>query len=238
MNVHVAIDGIRQAPQSESDVRAKIARGEIPATALCWREGWTDWKTVGSVYAADFPTETTSGASPEAVAPPPAVDAEAMRRTHLNHEASVKSIGTLYFLGAIVCILAGVSGLVAALAGPGQVQSETNDTTAVISFLLLLGMGAVQFQVGRWLRVLNPRARTPTTLLACLGLLAFPLGTLINAYILYLVRSQKGAMVFSPDYAAVVAATPHIKYKTSLLAWVALIIVIAVVVGMVVAAAN
>ena len=34
--------------------------------------------------------------------------------------------------------------------------------------------------------------------------------------------SQKGRTVFSEEYARAIRATPHLKYKTSLLAWVVL----------------
>ena len=46
------------------------------------------------------------------IAIPPPSDMEAARRLMLNHEASVKSIGTLFFLGAIfVIIIGGLSAL-------------------------------------------------------------------------------------------------------------------------------
>jgi hypothetical protein len=58
--------------------------------------------------------------------------------------------------------------------------------------------------------------------LSCFGLLGFPIGTLISAYFLYLLSSQKGVYIFSPEYARVIAATPHIKYKTSIIGWILL----------------
>jgi hypothetical protein len=78
------------------------------------------------------------------------------------------------------------------------------------------------FFMGRALRTLRPGVRIPTVILAGLGLLGFPLGTLINGYILWLVLSKKGQFIFSPEYPAIVKATPHVKYRTSLLAWIAL----------------
>jgi len=47
-------------------------------------------------------------------------------------------------------------------------------------------------------------------------------GTLINGYILWLVLSKKGRFILSKDYAAIVAATPHVKYRTSpwILVWI------------------
>jgi hypothetical protein len=38
---------------------------------------------------------------------------------------------------------------------------------------------------------------------------------IIPGYILYLLLSPKGSMVFSPEYWEAIERTPHIKYKTS-----------------------
>jgi hypothetical protein len=41
-------------------------------------------------------------------------------------------------------------------------------------------------------------------------------------YILYLLFSKKGATVFSEEYQRVIAATPEIKYRTSIVIWILL----------------
>ena len=61
---------------------------------------------------------------------------------------------------------------------------------------------------------------------------------IIPAYILYLLLSSKGAMVFSTEYKEIIARTPHVKYRTSCIVWGALIvlgvvILLAVVAGLV-----
>ncbi|HKB60455.1 MAG TPA: hypothetical protein VKC56_10480, partial [Gallionellaceae bacterium] len=63
--------------------------------------------------------------------------------------------------------------------------------------------------------------------LAGLGLLGFPFGTVISAFILYLLFSKKGAMVFSDEYKQVIADTPDIKYRTSIIVWIFLALLIA-----------
>ena len=50
-------------------------------------------------------------------------------------------------------------------------------------------------------------AAAAALVLLVLGLLGFPIGTLISAYGLWLVLSAKGRVVLSPEYAAIVAAT-------------------------------
>jgi hypothetical protein len=49
---HIAIEGRKQGPLNEAEVREKIARGELKPTDLCWREGWQEWRRVDAVFAA------------------------------------------------------------------------------------------------------------------------------------------------------------------------------------------
>ena len=56
--------------------------------------------------------------------------------------------------------------------------------------------------------------------LSAIGLLGFPIGTLISAYFLYLLVSEKGKVVFSDEYKEVIRKTPHIRYKTSIVVWI------------------
>lgn len=213
MQIHVAINGNRLPPQSEEQLRAKVAAGEIPADALCWHEGWSDWRPVSQAYPDLF----AGGVAVPPPVPAAPVDAEAIRRAHLSHEASLRAVGALYLLGSGLLTFAAVASLITLV---GETPApETEDVSLVVAVLFLL-LAALQFQVGRWLRALNPKGKTPATVLAIIGLLGFPIGTLINAYILYLLNSKKGVVVFSPEYAAVRAATPHIKYKTSIIVWI------------------
>ncbi|MFH1500192.1 MAG: DUF4339 domain-containing protein [Verrucomicrobiota bacterium] len=235
MQIHVAINGNRLPPQSEEQLRAKISTGEIPADALCWHEGWSDWRPVAQAYPERFAegaivppavSATSIEADVEAEAE---VDTEAIRRTHLSHEASLQSIGSLYLLGSVLVTFVAIMSLAAGAAPDGEAMP-------VAVAVVLLVLAALQFQVGRWLRALNPKAKVPASLLAILGLLGFPIGTLINGYILYLLHSKKGGVVLSADYAAVRAATPHIRYKTPLAVWIVIGLVVALLVFGVIAA--
>ena len=77
------------------------------------------------------------------------------------------------------------------------------------------------------MRALRPWGRIVGCVLSGLGLLGFPIGTAINAYILYLFLSKKGRTVFAPEYQAVIAATPDVKYRTSILVWIFLALLVA-----------
>ena len=78
-------------------------------------------------------------------------------------------------------------------------------------------MTVLLFFTAHGLRRLQPWSRISSGIIAALGLLAFPVGTLINAYILYLLLCRKANVVFSAEYREIIIRTPHIKYKTSLL---------------------
>ncbi len=155
-----------------------------------------------------------------------AFDAETIRKQYISHEASVKSIGTLYLLGAILVIPAGLYLSGGAIAGTFEGDDEVSS-----SFMLGLGIAYILLGIGQaataiGLRRLRPWARTVASILSALGLLGFPIGTLISAYFLYLLLSKKGTYVFSEEYRRVIAETPHIKYRTSIFLIILLIILL------------
>ena len=156
----------------------------------------------------------------------PSAQSEEIRRQYLTHEASVKSVGLLYYFGGVGLFLGGLSGIVIAAASASGAEAIGQATGRSV-FFLALGIG--QFWVGRGLRGLKSWARLPVGILSGLGLLAVPIGTLINAYVLYLIFSKKGKMVFSDEYREVMEQTPHIKYRTSILVWVLLGLVVALI---------
>jgi hypothetical protein len=158
-------------------------------------------------------------------------DAEAIRETHLKTEASIKSIGILYWLAAIALVITSLPLITAAAA-----QSEEGVTLLATGVGLLL-VGILQFVVGFEIRKLKSWTRIAAGIMSGIGLLAFPIGTVINAYILFLLLGRKGKMVFSAPYQEIMAATPHIKYKTSKWVWMILIVAVLFFGGMAIFAA-
>jgi hypothetical protein len=141
-------------------------------------------------------------------------EAQRVRRAHLSREASVQSVGTLYCVGGVALMALPLIGFFnsAHRLGPAQIAVS----------VALACIGILQFWTGTGLRKLKEWARKPTAVLSGLGLINFPIGTLINAYVLYLVFSQKGTTVFSPEYRNVISSTPDIKYRTSVIVWILL----------------
>jgi hypothetical protein len=142
--------------------------------------------------------------------------AEQLRKGHLCREAYVKSVGTLYYAAGGLFVLVGL--------GLAFVPPEAAARRAgPLLWLVVAGFAALLIATGAGLRHLRPWSRIASGVLAGIGVLAnFPSGTLINGFILYLLFSKKGSMVFSEPYQQVIAATPHIKYRTPLYVWILL----------------
>lgn len=154
-------------------------------------------------------------------------DAEQVRELHLSHEASVKSIAVLYLLGSLFGLLASIGWIMAGL--DSQVGGRAAEMAPILLTLGLIGivLSIAQIVVAIGIRKLASWSRIPCVVLSVIGLLAFPLGTLINGYIIYLMLCAKGKMVFSPEYKNVIQQTPHMKYKTSIVIWIFLGLLIA-----------
>ena len=165
-----------------------------------------------------YRTTSAEAATPHHAGSP----AEAIRHEHIKHEASVKSIGTLYKLGCIVLVLGSIVALVSFLAfvGAQAGPQEVMFVAGAAAFYLVIGCLQGFTAFGLW--GLKPWARWVAVVLSVIGLIGFPVGTLICGYFLYLLLSAKGTMVFSDPYKEIILQTPHIKYKTSALAWILL----------------
>ncbi|HMP75756.1 MAG TPA: hypothetical protein PKE12_05600, partial [Kiritimatiellia bacterium] len=144
-----------------------------------------------------------------------------IRQNHIKHEASVRSVGLLYYLGAFFMCLIGIVGV----ATHFSATESTAPNSLLINVLLIL-VGFLQAWVGSGIRHLKSWSRLPAGILSGIGLLGFPIGTLINAYILFLLFSKRGTTVFSQEYQQIIAITPSIKYRTSVVVWIFLVLLI------------
>lgn len=157
-------------------------------------------------------------------------EAEEIRQEHIKHEASIRSVGILYYLsGGLLC-------LVAIALGGGSFAGRVQQPLLVGLAAFYLVIGVLLLFVARGVRSLQPWARTTAIVLAAIGLLGFPLGTLINGYILYLMLAKKGKRIFEDDYKDIIEATPHVKYRTSIVVWIVLGILVLAILGLAVAA--
>jgi hypothetical protein len=162
-------------------------------------------------------------------------EAEATRKRYLNHEGLVRGLKWLYFLAAIPCGYSVFIGTNTAFVAPSLFRLLVVGFTSGLTALnVAVGVGLWQLKTwARWTVVgLNVLSMTlsitlllfyfgglvfvaPTVSFVVVMILTFAL--LIAIYILYLLLSPNGSMVFSPEYEEVINRTPHIKYKRGFL---------------------
>lgn len=155
---------------------------------------------------------------------------EAVRRAHIDTEATLKTVGLLYYLAAAGLAAASWSSLTG---GRNDLESG-----ALLAGGLMIMFGLGMGFTGYGLRRLRSWARIPTILFSCIGLLGFPMGTLINAIILIRTAGKKGGFVLTPEYHRIISATPHVKRKNSIVAMVLLAILLIALIGIIAAVAT
>jgi hypothetical protein len=187
------------------------------------------------------PPEAELGGVPVGVGAEEQAAAEATRRKYLGHEASVRSVGSLHYLFALFSLLGAAGLAVFLLAARGRPRDGNLSGLFGTLFLFYLALGALNVTLGVGLTRLRPWARWTEASFVGLYLIVNLFGTLVGlamgpmgpvigpqfvgtgfvvlilGYILYLVLSEKGRVVFSPEYQDVIARTPHIRYRTSCL---------------------
>jgi len=78
---HIVVDGEQVGPLTGSDIRARLARGEIYGETYIWREGMADWLKLSSVpELADAVAEAPAQAARPAARHQPAASAQAAAR--------------------------------------------------------------------------------------------------------------------------------------------------------------
>ena len=158
------------------------------------------------------------------------LDMESIRQDNIRHEVQIKSIGSLYAFAGILVGFSSVAMLAVFFIDGSTLASEYGPMMAAM--LVIYGvLSAAMLAMAYGYRKLLPWVKIPGTLLATIGLLAIPVGTLINAYILYLIWCKRGKIILADGYQDIIRATPHIKYKRTLGDKIALGIVIALLLG-------
>ena len=154
---------------------------------------------------------------PEDSASPPdhiVGSSEEIRSMHLKHEAAVRSIGLLY------CIGGGLPLMIVPLMLLDRNITSRNVEDAIAIALI----AAVPLTVGAGLRRLRAWGKVGGIILGAIGLLLFPVGTVISGYTIYLLMCAKGSTIFSSEYKEIIAATPQMKPRTSVIIWILIVI--------------
>ena len=271
MNWYYSLNNEQLGPVDAATFDQLVQQGTIGPQTLVWREGMAEWKPLAEAapssnqpagaglvcsqcrraFSEDQMVKLGTGFVCAACKPVALQKlqegilgdgtSEKIRQDHIKHEASIKSVGTLYMLSSGLFLVIGLMGVITGLttARPGNQAGTTAPPVwvALVPMVLFMGISAFMLVVALALRKLKPWARIASGILSGIGLIGFPVGTLINGYILWLLLSKKGATVFSADYQRVIAETPHIKYRTSPVVVVLVIIVVLLIVLGIVGAA-
>ncbi len=157
---------------------------------------------------------------------------EEVRRQHLALEESVKSVGILFLIGGI---LGGVLAGLYLFIGIKEIIHSSAESSELgfaifISAFILGTIAALQFATGLGLRRRKPWSRIVAIVFSVIGLIAIPLGTIVSAYVLYLLLCKKGRFVFSAEYGHVISETPHLRYRSSVIVWVVICLLAALLV--------
>ena len=149
-------------------------------------------------------------------------DAERIRKEHIKHEASVKSVGILYFLGGGLLLLIGLLNLTMGVAS----QERSVSLGIGVVFLALAG---VQIWAGIGLRQLRPWARVVSGILSGIRLIVFPIGSdhqWLHPLPAFLTKRHDH---FLGGLSRRCSFNRHrkIKYRTSVVVWVLLAVLFA-----------
>ncbi len=182
-------------------------------------------------------------------------DAEMIRREHISHEASVKSIGSLNYLGAILCGF-GTVGLALMAVGVFPIApNQQNGVDPAMQKYIFAGLAAFYLfltilygAIGYGLTNLQTWARWTEVVIISLALLYVAFATIgalmvnpvaglvflligggINGYILYLLVAPKSGVVFSKEYKEIIRKTPHVKQKMSIIVKILVGILLAII---------
>ena len=184
---------------------------------------------------------------------------EQIRRRYLSHEASVKSVGYLSALGAafmfvvvFIAIQQAMGTMPIAANANGQSTPRGVFAATAVFYLgaailnIALAYGLIKLQNwARWtmfgLMIFNVVgliflgiAVAATTGNAGPVMTGCVAGMLIPAYIIYLMASSKAGMVCSAEYKEIIARTPYIKYKTSIVVWIFLgLVLLLILIGVI-----
>jgi hypothetical protein len=158
----------------------------------------------------------------------------------VTRPAIVTILAVLQFIGAAFCCLAGLTFVAVAL-----FAGDEDLTGLLVAGLILLGLAALQLTCGVGLWRLRPYGRTIQLVLAWIGLLGIPVGTVISILILlYLYKpgikllfSGRAQATFTPEEQAQVARVSGESHAAIIITVVGLVFVGIVVLPIVAAIA-
>jgi hypothetical protein len=221
----------RHGPIEESEFLALIERGVIASDTFVWRRGMQNWEKCQDTLARDpvanpgdpgparciecgrhfspaqliqFPFGTVCEACKpmivrrigEGILP---THSELVRQENFKFEQSVRSIGVLYLLAGTLFIVGAIAALnILGLGGIVWVIPS-----------LIVGGGLIW--LSNLLQSLDPLGQKPALIISIIGMLLFPIGTVLGGYALVLLLCKRGRYIYSDEYRQIISDTPEIK---------------------------
>jgi hypothetical protein len=229
MKWHYAIDRKKLGPVEEAEFARLVGDGVITDATLVWTKGMPEWKPYAEVKLA--PEE------PSVPSPPPSPPAEVADQAKVRCVACERIfplLETVRFGDQHVCLECRPAYIErrqdeqeATDSGDVAVREERLTRERMIrtvGALILLSVGVGILFAGREVHQLRGRAKLAVGIVSGLGLLTFPIGTLINAYVLYLAFTESGRAVLTAEHREVIAGTPEVQCRIS---WIAAVLMAA-----------
>jgi uncharacterized RDD family membrane protein YckC len=134
MQIHIARNGQRMGPYSETEVRGMLAAGSIAGSDLAWSEGMTDWKPVSEVFPATAaPAVGTPPVLPSPIAPTPAAPiSPAVRPIDPNLAGRGSRLMAVLIDGLLFCVCCIPGGIMLWVGADND-----NDTLKIIGGILI-----------------------------------------------------------------------------------------------------
>ncbi len=144
-------------------------------------------------------------------------DPESMRRKFLAHEGTIRGVGFIYLFFGAVCITP-IVALVIGAVSVGQIRGSL-----AMPVLLIVIVGGCMFALGWGIDRLQKWSRPVSFIAIMIATVFFIPVAPVSLYIMYLLFSDRGRVVFSDEYRAVVKQTPHIRPGRNGLLWILLL---------------
>ena len=134
MQIHIAKNGQRMGPYSETQVREMLAAGSIATTDLAWYEGMADWKPVSQVLPASAgPAAATSAPAALTNAPSPVAPLSPTIRPIDPNLAGRGSRLVAVLIDGLLFVLCCAPGAIMLWVG----ANDNNDTLEIIGGILI-----------------------------------------------------------------------------------------------------
>lgn len=136
-------------------------------------------------------------------------EAEDFRVAHKSREYTIRFVGSLYLVLGFACLYA--AWVV------HRVVEYVPDEEFLREFMtwFFAGYGSALVLSGIGLRVLARWGQVGSIVVSVVGLANYPVGTVINGLVLWLMIGERGRTVFSRRYRDVIARTRHLDYRMS-----------------------